>query len=854
MRRMCSNWLTGRRHAPQARGGNRRILQFEPLVERTLMAVDLVIDYRFDQDQGWFVQPERRQAIEAAASALGSYLSDTLAGIDPGEYRRTTGQSVGWTASIKVPSAEQWKETPSAPCTIRILTICTLEATDRAGQMAPSPERALLHDLVVPQNTITIFVGVGRQQVGDLATTYPATMTTSPATGAWADLVRGRGQAGALATPVTDVSPAVVSVSFDPNANWSFDLDSTTSSQPRLYSTALRQFGQALGIGQSAVWDRYVSRTSSPPTFTGPDAVVAQGAAVPLNATATAWSDTIDPASGDNLFSTTLKPGLHAPTAVDLAALDDLGWQLNKNPQGWGTLLTGRLTDSNGGGVSGALVFATCSSMPTSCPSPAVPELLTVSNPDGYYSYRFHPTRLGPQYAATNWGTGTWQMTYTFDGQLMDTLPVSLTNRQASRVNVQRGVPATLAEGAYLRAPNDAIFLGTAANEPLNALQVGSETHVARGIMDPFVILPSPSKVEFLGGDGEDTFGLTLGQTVETSYLLGSQFRFAGGYQPDSASSTLSGDLLKVTGAFLPGDPPVARLYDSLTVHILNGSSFVIPSLNMISHGVESVDLAVKMNTLNLVFDDDRSYSIVFDTVAGSPDQVVMEIDGRRRIQFTLPQQSMTVSSRSGTLDTLIKDFPSTFNLHNNINRHDVNRDGAVTPIDALNVINYINAITMLPAGSTTSNPWLNRATAFVRGYNLDVVNDDFIIPSDVLSIINQLNRAGSTAGGEGEAPLSTVQPTVAWQVRPAAMQPAFGLDAKMTKIPERGLSIQIDPLAQETAAARNTLAWSECPKSAAAHDRGLDELIREDDLQAGVLALPETLIDALVMEDAERL
>ena len=852
MRRMLSNWLTGRRHGPQTRGGKRRPLQFETLVERTLMAVDLVIDYRFDEDKGWFAQPERRQAIEAAASALGSYLNDTLAGIDPDEYRRTTGQSVGWTASIKVPSAEQWKETPSAPCSISILTICTAEATGRAGQLAPSPDRTLLHDLVVPQNTITIFVGVGRQQAGDLATTYPATMTTSPATGAWADLVRGRGQAGALATPVTDVSPAVVSVSFDPNANWSFDLDATTSSQPRLYSTALRQFGQALGIGQSAVWDRYVSRTSSPPTFTGPDAVAAQGAAVPLNSAATAWSDTIDPASGDNLFSATLKSGLHAPTAIDLAALDDLGWQLNKNPQSWGALLTGRVTDSSGGGVSGALVFATCSSMPTSCPSPAVQEPLTVSNPDGYYSYRFHPTQLGTQYSATNWGTGTWQMTYTFNGQLVDTLPVALTNRQYTKVNVQRGVPATLAEGAYLKAPNDAIFFGTAANEPLNALQVGSETHVARGIMDPFVILPSPSKVEFQGGDGEDTFGLTLGQTVETSYLLGSRFRFAGGHEPAPASGAISGDVLKVTGAFLPGETPVPRLYNSLTVHILNGSSFVIPSLNMISQGVESVELAVKMNTLNFVFADDRSYSIVFDTVAGSPDQVVMKIDGRSKIQFTIPQQSMTVNSRSGTLDTLIKDFPSTFNLHNDTNRHDVNRDGAVTPIDALNVINYINAITMLPAGSTTSNPWLSRATAFVRGYNLDVVKDDFIIPSDVLSIINRLNSAAATGEGEGEGEwvLSPVQPTVAWQVRPAAMQPAFERDAMMTKILERRLSTQLDP---EIDAASSTIAWNSRPELAAVHDRGLDELAGEDDWQFGVLALPETLIDAVVREDAER-
>lgn len=857
MRRILSKLVGGRRKLVRQHGRTSRRMVVERLSERSMLAIDFVIDYRFDEDRGWFDPPERRQALEAAANALGSYLNDTLAEIDPYDYSRSTGQSVTWSASIKVPTAEWWQETANSSCGTRVLGVCTSEATPRTGRLVAAPDRLLLQDFIVPANTITVFVGVGRQQAGELATTYSASVTTVPTSGAWADLVRGRGQAGALASPASDVSPSLVSISFDPSANWSFDMSSATSSQPRLYSAALRQLGQALGIGNSPAWERYVNRNSSPPTFSGPDTVAAHGSTVPLNAAATAWVDSIDPTTGDNLFSATLKSGLHAPTAIDLAALDDLGWQLNKNPQGWGSLFSGRAIDSTGMGISGALIVATCSALPAGCPTPAFPEPLTVTNADGYYSYRFHPAELSAPYVTTNWGSATWQVAYTINGDLIDTLPVVFTNRQVTQVNVQKGSPAALAEGAYLKAPNDALFSGTAANEPLTVLQIGSETHVARGLMDPFVILPSPSKVEFHGGEGLDSFGLTLGQTVENSYLAGSRFRFEGGNQPTGSTGTVTGDLLKVTGAYLPGDPPVPRLYNNLTIYVLNRTSFVIPALNIVGNGVEQVELAVKLNSLNIVFADNQAYSVIFDTISGQPDQVLLKLDGRSAIQLMVPQQNFSITSRNGTLDLLIQDFPSTFNLHNETNRHDVNRDGMVTPLDALNIINYLNTINSLTGGNTSPNPWLNRATAFVRGFSIDVVKDDFIVPGDVLAVINRLNNP-SAAEGEGQvdgngslsqsASMSSATTILAGPDRPVELQATPWSNAS----PKRLLPVsQIKALARDpdrlmpsiTRATSGLQVKTE--EQLRAHEQGLLEWMRESDEQAAALPSSNSWFDA---------
>jgi len=75
----------------------------------------------------------------------------------------------------------------------------------------------------------------------------------------------------------------------------------------------------------------------------------------------------------------------------------------------------------------------------------------------------------------------------------------------------------------------------------------------------------------------------------------------------------------------------------------------------------------------------------------------------------------------------------------NSLNRYDVNNDGLVTPLDALIVINRLNAGNQAVPAAASSNYW-------------DVNSDKLITPLDALWVINYLNSHPNTAQGEGES------------------------------------------------------------------------------------------------------
>ena len=77
----------------------------------------------------------------------------------------------------------------------------------------------------------------------------------------------------------------------------------------------------------------------------------------------------------------------------------------------------------------------------------------------------------------------------------------------------------------------------------------------------------------------------------------------------------------------------------------------------------------------------------------------------------------------------------------NSPNQYDVNNDGGVSPIDALLLINYINA------GPTNPLPLPKPA-----GYPFyDVSGDGNADALDVLLVVNEINRLNTQLGGEGE-------------------------------------------------------------------------------------------------------
>jgi hypothetical protein len=83
--------------------------------------------------------------------------------------------------------------------------------------------------------------------------------------------------------------------------------------------------------------------------------------------------------------------------------------------------------------------------------------------------------------------------------------------------------------------------------------------------------------------------------------------------------------------------------------------------------------------------------------------------------------------------------------FQNPSNAYDVDNDGLVSPLDVLNVVNFLNANM-----ASTSVSILNSAPPF-----FDVDGDDFVTPLDALQVTDYLNEDGSFNGAAGTAELA---------------------------------------------------------------------------------------------------
>jgi len=101
-----------------------------------------------------------------------------------------------------------------------------------------------------------------------------------------------------------------------------------------------------------------------------------------------------------------------------------------------------------------------------------------------------------------------------------------------------------------------------------------------------------------------------------------------------------------------------------------------------------------------------------------------------------LSQQTVTV------VISIVDSLPADW--QNPILRWDVNNDGFVSPIDALLLINHINAQSSPPPPLPAPRP--------VGAPFYDVNGDGFATAGDVLLVINEINRLNMPPGGEGES------------------------------------------------------------------------------------------------------
>ena len=118
---------------------------------------------------------------------------------------------------------------------------------------------------------------------------------------------------------------------------------------------------------------------------------------------------------------------------------------------------------------------------------------------------------------------------------------------------------------------------------------------------------------------------------------------------------------------------------------------------------------------------------ILYTNDVASPIQIVFQYDYRDANQMLSNVATVTVS------------FYSAF--QNQENRLDVNADGSVSPLDVLEVINYINSHpgqAQLPPNSPDNPPFI------------DVDGDGFATPLDALIVVNSINQGPAAAEGEG--------------------------------------------------------------------------------------------------------
>ncbi|HEV8061049.1 MAG TPA: matrixin family metalloprotease [Gemmataceae bacterium] len=324
--------------------------RLEFLEERLTLTITIDLDYRFDTS-GFFNDPARQAILQFAANTLASRLNDSLSAIDP------TGQNT-WDAQFPNP------ETSS---------------------------EASLSNLVVPANTLVIFVGArDLPSGGELGEGGPGGFSADGSQD-WLNTVAARGQAGALgpAAQQTDFGPWGGAVTLDTTTNWYFGQDPAglQSNQFDFLSVAEHEIGHTLGFGTASSWTNLVSSAM----FTGTASQAQYGANVPTDASGSAaahWADNTTDRGTAGLPRCCMDPilpeGTRAVyTPLDFAGLQDLGWQVQGDSgQVQGTVFedinANGSQDAGDPGLGNRVVFADLNG--NGIPDPGEPTTTTSAN------------------------------------------------------------------------------------------------------------------------------------------------------------------------------------------------------------------------------------------------------------------------------------------------------------------------------------------------------------------------------------------------------------------------------------------------------------------------------------------
>lgn len=258
-------------------------------------ATAVTIEFDFNFDDGFFVQQERRDLLQAAGDYVGGRLTDSLTVIDSsGPYDFFPGYS--------------------------------------------DPDAGFVYDAArtIPEDTLVIYTGGRNLPSGVAGEGGSGGYKTSPATQEWLDNAFNRGQAGdtGFSSTSTDVGPWGGSIWFGSGINWHFDgdpLSVESFSGIDFFSVAIHEIAHVLGFGTAPSWNHWTDTGSS--EFFGPTAVAAHGGDVALDGDNAHWQEdtqsTVDGASQEAAMDPDINAGTRKFfTELDWAALADMGWEV----------------------------------------------------------------------------------------------------------------------------------------------------------------------------------------------------------------------------------------------------------------------------------------------------------------------------------------------------------------------------------------------------------------------------------------------------------------------------------------------------------------------------------------------
>lgn len=267
-------------------------------------AVTFQFDYSLDESANggndfFAAGSEARATLEAAGQAVGNLFEDQLDAITPS-------------------GSNQWAATFFNPSNVG--------------------ENLSAVNLNVAADTLTVFVGADDLGAGTLGLGGPGGFNVG-GSAAFRQTVISRGQGVTTGPTATEFGPWGGALSLSTTTNWNLNHnDDTEPGEFDLYSTIVHELGHVMGFGTSDAFDNWIASGR----FHGPKSQAEFGGPIPLDSSGGHWAEGLtsevhpDGTSQEPAFDPATTGERTELTDLDVAGLEDIGWELVGSSSGGG--------------------------------------------------------------------------------------------------------------------------------------------------------------------------------------------------------------------------------------------------------------------------------------------------------------------------------------------------------------------------------------------------------------------------------------------------------------------------------------------------------------------------------------